>query len=353
MKQVTLLYGDGGTGKSLAALQLAAATALGRDWLGMPLDGQGPALFFSAEDDAEELHHRLDGVARSYGVGLDQLDALQWASLAGEDAMLATFPNRDAMLKRTPLFASLERNMAKHGPKLLVLDTLNDLFGGDENDKAQPRQFVQLLRGLAIQHECAVVLLAHPSKSGMTNRTGDSGSVAWSNSARSRLYMQRVKESDGYEPNPDARVLTTMKANYGPAGAEVHVEWRAGVFAPVSGGAVAAGAGDRAAKAKRVFRKLLEQYLSEGRRVNPSGGQDYAPRRFAEHPDSEGVTQRAFTTAMDQLLDSGEIVVEEDGPPSKRRRFLAPRDTTRRGAAAAGDGGDAAAAGDGGDGGET
>lgn len=236
--------------------------------------------------------------------------------------MLATFPNRDAVLKPTPLFASLKRSMAMHAPKLLVLDTLNDLFGGDENDKAQPRQFIQLLRGLAIQHECAVVLLAHPSKSGMANRTGDSGSVAWSNSARSRLYMQRIKESDGYEPNPDARVLTTMKANYGPVGAELRVEWHAGVFEAVQGGMVAAGA--QQAKAERVFLKLLEKSVAEGWPVNPSSGTNYAPTKFASHPDCEGVTKIAFRKAMEKLRRDGLTTIEEKGPPSRPRKELVP-----------------------------
>nr|WP_281066391.1 AAA family ATPase [Xanthobacter flavus] len=34
---VTLLYGDGGTGKSLLALQLAVATAAGSQWIGLPV----------------------------------------------------------------------------------------------------------------------------------------------------------------------------------------------------------------------------------------------------------------------------------------------------------------------------
>jgi Mrp family chromosome partitioning ATPase len=34
-KTVTLLSGDGGTGKSLLAMQLAAARALARDWIGL------------------------------------------------------------------------------------------------------------------------------------------------------------------------------------------------------------------------------------------------------------------------------------------------------------------------------
>src|SRR5690606_31010764 len=55
---VTLLYGDGGLGKSTLALQLAVSTALGGHWLGRPVV-QGEVLYLSAEDDAPELHRRL------------------------------------------------------------------------------------------------------------------------------------------------------------------------------------------------------------------------------------------------------------------------------------------------------
>ena len=61
------------------------------------------------------------------------------------------------------------------------------------------------------------MLLAHPSLTGMNTGTGTSGSTAWNNSVRSRLYLDRVRES-GIEPDPDARVLRTMKSNYGPVG---------------------------------------------------------------------------------------------------------------------------------------
>lgn len=63
---VTLLTGDGGTGKSLVALQLAAACAMGRPWLGRDV-AAGRALFISAEDDQDELHRRLFDVAQAVG----------------------------------------------------------------------------------------------------------------------------------------------------------------------------------------------------------------------------------------------------------------------------------------------
>lgn len=68
---VTLLYGDGGTGKSLLALQLAAAVAGGGlMWLNRS-PKPGRALYLSAEDDRAELHRRLARIARQQGLPLE------------------------------------------------------------------------------------------------------------------------------------------------------------------------------------------------------------------------------------------------------------------------------------------
>lgn len=64
---VTLLGGDGGTGKSLLALQLAASTALERTWLGLAVR-PGKAVYLSAEDDKAELHRRLADIVRAEAV---------------------------------------------------------------------------------------------------------------------------------------------------------------------------------------------------------------------------------------------------------------------------------------------
>lgn len=120
--------------------------------------------------------------------------------------------------------------MTLERPALLVLDTLADFFGGNENDRAQARQFIGMLRGLAIRHDCAVLLLSHPSVAGISSGVGSSGSTAWNNSVRSRLYLSRVTGEDGYEPNPDARRLAVKKSNYGRIGAEILLHWDKGVF---------------------------------------------------------------------------------------------------------------------------
>lgn len=318
MGTVTLLGGDGGTGKSLVALQLATSTALSREWLGLPVTS-GRALYVSAEDDRDELHRRLADIVAAEGAPLADLDSLTVRSLAGEDALLAT-AEKSGVLHPSPLYDEIDRRMRDEAPALVVLDTLADLFPGNENDRAQARQFVGMLRGLAIRHKCAVVMLAHPSLSGLNSGSGTSGSTGWNNSVRSRLYLERVVQ-DGYEADPDARVLRTMKANYGRTGGEISLRWEGGVFvaqAPETGLDKMAAT----AKAERVFLKLLQEAQDQGRRVNHAGGQTYAPKVFAANPDAEGITKRTFGQAMERLLSAGKIRIAEDGPASKRRQFL-------------------------------
>jgi len=301
---VTLLSGDGGTGKSLIALQLAAAVAQARPWLGRST-ASGRAVFMSAEDDEAELHRRLVDVARAAESPLADLDQLTLRSLAGEDALLAALDARTGILRPTPLLDELDAFLSAAEPALLVLDTLADLFPGDENTRAQARQFIGLLRGLAIRHRCAVVLLSHPSLAGMQSGAGTSGSTAWSNSVRSRLYLRRVLQGEE-EPNPDARVLSVKKSNYAPSGAEIALSWRDGVFVSEASDSRL----DRMAlrnKAERVFLKLLRMFADQDRTVNSKSGPNYAPSVFSGHPDCEGMTRDNLRDAMERLFTAGRI----------------------------------------------
>lgn len=317
-KTVTLFSGDGGTGKSLLALQLAIAVATGTGWIGRPVK-TGRVIFLSAEDDDEELHRRTDDILRAEGRDYDDLSGLTLRSLAGEDALLAV--ETQLALMQSELFKELDARAAEESPALVVIDTLADVYPANENDRAKVRQFVGILRGLALKRRCAVMLLGHPSLTGLSSGSGTSGSTAWNNSVRSRLYLSRI-EQDGYESDPDKRVLTTKKANYGRVWGEINMTWREGVFVPDSApqglDAMAANA-----KAERVFLKLLAAFTAQGRRVNATAGAQYAPKVFAEHPQAEGMTKRALRPAMEALLASGRLVVETEGPPSRRVSYLA------------------------------
>jgi hypothetical protein len=149
LRQVSLFSGEGAIGKTLLELQRVVAHVTGQFWLGMEV-AQGPAMYIGAEDEADEIQRRVVDIARHYGAKFSAMKGhLHLLSLAGEDAVLAA-PDKNRVLHPTPLFWRIKEAACDIRPKLIVLDTSSDIYAGDENDRAQVRQFVGLVRGLAI-----------------------------------------------------------------------------------------------------------------------------------------------------------------------------------------------------------
>ena len=196
---VTLLYGDGAVGKSLLALQLAVGRAVAREWIGLNPE-PGRTIYFSAEDDADEMHRRLDDIRQFYGMSYAQIgEGLRLHDSVGADAVLCGW--KRGVIEQTTVMQQLSANIDEYRPELVIIDTLADTYPGDENDRAQARQFIGMLKQVARTRRCSFLVLAHPSLSGLNTGRGTSGSTGWSNSVRSRLYFQTAKANDGSEPN--------------------------------------------------------------------------------------------------------------------------------------------------------
>lgn len=316
LRQVTILNGDGGVGKSLLALQIAAAGAMSLDTLEME-PWAGRTLYIGAEDEADEFWRRLADIAKAHGKELDFLLMFRLLSLADSDALLSV-PDRAGNMQPTPLWVKIVEYACEWQPRLIVFDTAADLFGGDEIKRGQVRQFIAMLRKVAISLDCAVILLAHPSVAGMQTGTGSSGSTAWNNSVRSRLYLTRPTDKD---VDPDLRILKTMKSNYGKTGDEIRLRWKDGAFV-LDDGKPSPGNALIAAKAERVFKDMLTAINASGDRVAKTKGINYAPRVMAERPDAEGMTVKQLEAAMLSLLAAGTLRIEMEGPPSKMRQRL-------------------------------
>jgi RecA-family ATPase len=202
------------------------------------------------------------------------------------------------------------------------LDALADLFGGDEISRRHSRGFIVLLKQLATRHDLAVLLIAHPSLTGMNTGTGLSGSTDWHNGPRARLYFEQAKDKDD-KTIDDARTLTVKKIQYARAGTVFRLRRRDGVF--VYEGKEGGSSFDRAAsaaKSETVFLALLRAYEEQGRRVSPNPGANYAPTMFEREDDAQGITKIAFASAMGKLLKANRIHVERVGPRSRQREKL-------------------------------
>src|ERR1700730_16328961 len=319
-KTVTLLSGDGSVGKSLLALQLAAGRALAREWIGL-MPEPGRTLILSAEDDADEMHRRLEDIRKFYGARMTDLAGMQLVDLVGEDSILGALTR--GQIEPTRMYHALDAYLTEWQPDLTILDVLADMFSGDENSRPQSRQFIGLLKRLGRNHECALLLLAHPSLTGLNTGTGTSGSTGWNNAVRSRLYFQTAKASDGREPNPNLRTLQGMKANYGVPGGKIDLEWKNGIFVPVHG---ATGLDKMAADAKAddAFLTILKRFNAQGRNAADRKGTSYAPALFAEEPDNQGFGKKQFEDAMRRLFKDNKIHMVDIGRKSKPSRTLVP-----------------------------
>jgi RecA-family ATPase len=317
LRQVTILAGDGGVGKSLLALQLGAASALGCNTAGLTL-GAGRTLYLGAEDEAEEFHRRLFDIVRHQDRQLSDLDQFRLIPMADMDALLS-IPDKAGVMQPTPVWEQFSKIVRDFQPRLVVLDTVADLFGGDEIKRGQARQFIGMLRRLAIEIDASVILLAHPSAEGMRSGTGSSGSTGWKNSSRSMLYFTRQEGKD--DVDPDARVLSTKKINYGKIGGELKLRWEQGVFV-TDGGQPTAALSLINRKAEATFIELLRLFTRTGQNVGVTPGTNFAPSKMAKHSASNGVSKRTFEEAMQRLLEANTIKLIWEGPASRQRQRL-------------------------------
>jgi RecA-family ATPase len=310
-RAVTLLYADGGTGKSYLKLQLAVARALAKEWIGfLPVPGR--TLVCSSEDDADEMWRRIEGMLPFFGARMADLGDMRLVDLAGESSVLGLLAK--GMIEPTPMYRAIEKLIVDFKPGLVCLDVLADMFSGNENDRSQVTQFLGLLKRLCRDHDCAVLLLAQPSLSGITTDTGTSGSTGWGNSGRSRLWFKRVKDESGNEINKDLRTFEGRKNNYGEIGGKFDVEWKGGLFRRITGPTgFDKMAADR--KAEDDFLAKLKAFAKQGRNVSDKPGTSYAPALFSSNQSDKA----KLVAAMNRLFETGKIKVETIGSPSHQR----------------------------------
>jgi RecA-family ATPase len=322
---VTLLTGEGGVGKTLLMQQLSVATVIGRDWIGS-MPEPGPVIFITAEDDEDELHFRYHKIAQHYdGVDFTQLTDLHLKSLAGRDAVMAAVNNK-GIVEPTELFMQLKRSALEIRPRWIGIDTAADVFIVDERSRSEVRQCISLLRGLALEVDTAVILLAHPSLSGIHSGSGLSGSTAWNNSVRSRLYLKSLKKKDAEDEDEDdddspVRILETMKANYSAIAEPVRLIWKDGLLlneaTPTPMQRMSLDG-----EAQAIFLALLTRYNNQDMTVSAnSTARNFAPAIFANMPEAKALDARhnkrktLLRAAMDTLLSKDRLYVGK-GPKS-------------------------------------
>ncbi len=295
---VTVVGGDGGSGKSQLCQQAATAIAASLPFMGLPTIG-GAAVLISAEDSDKVPHSRQRRLNDTLGVTMrDLAGRLFIRCLADTDIFLFS----DG--KPTSLANDLETQLATiAGLRLVVIDSAALVFDDEEISRRRVGAFLRDLNRRAARLSCAIVLITHTSKgSDGSAAKAFSGSTAWVWHARSALLLTA-------QTNDEPAVLTLIKANYTKAGIKTEMRWSdSGVLELV-------GAPDEtlARMGRRpVERAVLDHVAKAWSRESPlstapSVKDRYLPSYMARH----GFRAADAEKVMQTFIDTGVLVTDQ------------------------------------------
>jgi hypothetical protein len=170
-RDVAVLTGDPGAGKSMLALALSAAKVRGESIAGIGCS-EGTVVYLDAENGYGEIHRRL----HSLGVPLEGVTVVEadGINLRDEDD-----------------FAGLGALVEHYGPALLVLDSLTALWpGANERKTEDVAPTLYALKRLAERQEVAILVLHHRPKDGGEYR----GTTAIAAAAQLGFTLSKAKD---------------------------------------------------------------------------------------------------------------------------------------------------------------
>jgi len=212
-KSITILDGLGGSGKSWFALDLSYSISLGQDFLGLfPVRRAGTVLYITAEEAPEVFIQRIDMVQRHYKENKN----FMWLSLIEENLEISPYLCRKKRGEQiiTETAEALEWLINEIKPVLVVLDSLINFYGLDENSSEDAMFFYDVLKYFIRKYQTNFLLLHHQNKEAMKIQSDDvisfRGSGTFREQARSRIVYKNIKINE----TTIARKIKLEKSNY-------------------------------------------------------------------------------------------------------------------------------------------
>ena len=348
------LSGGGGVGKGFATLQVATSIATGRDLFGAFRPEQsGRVAILAAEDDKDEIHHRLFRITNA--LGISDFEALRTNigvfPLSGEQVNLLTI-DASKNQQRTEVLAGLIAqlaSMAKEGGfewSLIVIDPLARFGAANvEVDQTAATAFVAALEHLAEQVPGgpAVQVNHHSSAASIASGKSNMRGVTGLHDAFRCVLSLDAFRADGLRgvllrnPKnnlaPEADPLWLVRLENEPMGGGRYLE-TAGAFRPASDAevtALEAVAGTNAAASRERREQAKQSAKASKFGCELEAIVDCLPAEPASMGRDEllaalghvgrGCTAHTLAPRIADLLKSGRVVDLSDGKKSSPRRY--------------------------------
>jgi len=212
-RSITILDGLGGSGKSWFSLDLSYSISLGLDFLGLfPIRRTGTVLYLTAEESPEVFVQRLDMIQKHYSKN----ENFKWLSFLDENLEISSYLCRKKRGEQiiTETAEALEWLISEEKPILIVLDSLVNFYGLDENSSEDAAFFYDVLKYFIRKYQTSFLLLHHQNKEAMKIQSDDvisfRGSGVLREQARSRIVYKNIKINEG----TIARKIKLEKSNY-------------------------------------------------------------------------------------------------------------------------------------------
>lgn len=209
-KSIILFDGIGGLGKSILAMQLALCVATGAIFLETCMTiFPEKILYITAEETEWVFNERLRKICNALSPKLENsndpqnvLENFVWLSTLSGNFPLSTCrllqpANKD--FERTEFYKFLEDLIDKYRPKLVVLDSLANFYGLEENLSSHASVFFEALKDFCKNYDLSFLLIHHQTKEAMkeeeTSQKLFRGSTVFREQARCRFLLE--KKDDG------------------------------------------------------------------------------------------------------------------------------------------------------------
>lgn len=327
-KACAALIGEGAVGKSILAVTQALHSAAGLPFLGQPTI-PGTTIYFSAEDDPQEVWRRVQRIVRRMPPESQQLaiDNFRLIDAVGK-RMYFVASGKDGVAQIGAVVKRIADYIAGDFPDttLVLIDTISRINGGAENSNETMAAIVDAGERIAQATGAAVVLLHHTSKAGAREGIDDlhagRGGSSLGDNARAVIRLMPAQESHcrGLDISTDERRrgnvlrLVHAKNSYGP---RLEVVWlRRGIDGTLE--QFEPGKVDPAARAAGRMELLLKWAAEQTVPFNISMIRDSEMRTNIW---GDGVTEPAAREIYKQAIDEGHLLdsdVKRSGYPMQQ-----------------------------------
>ena len=285
--KLTIIQGNPGEGKTFFAMQLAAACTNRRFLPQMDPFEPFNMIFQTAED----------------GLG----DTVKPRLLSAEADLERVLVIDDADNPLTLADERIENAIRENNARLVIIDPLQAFLGAnvDMNRANEIRPIFRRLADVAQAANCAIVMIGHLNKAtGSQSTYRGLGSIDITAVVRSLLFIGKVRT------DPTTRVIVHEKSSLAPPGQslafslgdEKGFRW-IGAYDISAEDLLAGGEGSKTELKQEQAAKLIEQFLSEGRKVSIAEINKEAVER--------GISERTVRLARNSMGDK--IASERQG----------------------------------------